>query len=51
MIAFEDLFPVVKEFTTFLYKIISWPRIVGSAMLSGSTVFPTPFGSEEGLLH
>jgi hypothetical protein len=33
-----------------LFKIVSWPRIVGSAVLRGDSTFPTPFGQEAGLL-
>ena len=49
-IAFEGLFPFVKDITDFLFKIVSWPRVVGSAILRGDPSFPTPFQSSEGLL-
>ena len=50
-IAFEGLFPFVKDITDFLFKIVSWPRVVGSAILRGDPSFPTPFQSEGGLLQ
>jgi hypothetical protein len=43
LIAFEGLFPVVKQATDFLEKMISWPRTVGKAMLSGDKDFPMPW--------
>ena len=43
LIAFEDLFPFIKQCTDFLEKIISWPRIVGSAMIRGDNQFPAPW--------
>jgi mannose/fructose/N-acetylgalactosamine-specific phosphotransferase system component IID len=49
-IAFEDLFPFVKDVTDFLFKIVSWPRIVGGAVIRGDKVFPTPFGADDGVL-
>eukprot|EP00986_Skeletonema_menzelii_P000995 scaffold274_cov144-Skeletonema_menzelii.AAC.18 len=47
-IAFEGLFPFIKDITDFLFKIVSWPRVVGSAVLRGDPSFPTPFASEGG---
>ena len=49
-IAFEGLFPIVKDVSDFLFKIISWPRIVGRAVVRGDSVFPGPFGSDDGVL-
>jgi hypothetical protein len=43
LIAFEGLFPVIKDCADFLEKIITWPRVVGSACLRGDSTFPSPW--------
>ena len=43
LIAFESLFPFIKTCTDFLEKVISWPRVVGSAMIRGDQSFPAPW--------
>jgi hypothetical protein len=39
----EACFSFLKSITTFLEKLITWPRDVGQAIASGSTAFPAPF--------
>jgi hypothetical protein len=43
LIAFESLFPFIKDCADFLEKIISWPRVVGRACLTGDKQFPSPW--------
>ncbi len=43
LISFESLFPIIKQASEFLEKIVSWPRTVGSAMIKGDTQFPAPW--------
>lgn len=43
LIAFESLFPFIKDCADFLEKIITWPRVVGSACIRGDSTFPTPW--------
>eukprot|EP00585_Thalassiosira_rotula_P004116 CAMPEP_0196143718 /NCGR_PEP_ID=MMETSP0910-20130528/13680_1 /TAXON_ID=49265 /ORGANISM="Thalassiosira rotula, Strain GSO102" /LENGTH=76 /DNA_ID=CAMNT_0041405205 /DNA_START=106 /DNA_END=336 /DNA_ORIENTATION=+ len=43
LIAFEGFFAFIKDATDFLEKIVSWPRVVGSAMVRGDKRFPSPF--------
>jgi hypothetical protein len=39
---FEACFSFVKEITSFLEKILTWPREVGQAIKSGNKHFPKP---------
>jgi len=39
----KGLFPFIKDCADFLEKIISWPRVVGSACLRGDKTFPAPW--------
>jgi len=43
LIALEGLFPFIKDAADFLEKIITWPRVVGSAVLRGDKQFPSPW--------
>jgi hypothetical protein len=39
---FEACFGFIKGITSFLEKLITWPRDVGHAISTGSTSFPAP---------
>jgi len=39
---FEGIHDIVKQITAFLEKIMTWPRDIGKAILSGDTKFPSP---------
>jgi hypothetical protein len=42
-IALEKFHPVVPQITGFLESIMTWPRDVGAAILTGQSSFPKPF--------
>lgn len=40
---FEGFHDIFVQITGFLEKIMTWPRDVGNAILSGTSTFPAPF--------
>lgn len=42
IIPFETAHPLIKTATEFLEKLISWPRLVGQAIIQGESTFPNP---------